>query len=80
MREIEIGKVYRHFKGKYYIVENIAFDCETQEELVIYRALYDDCKLWIRNKKVFLSEVGERPNNDNITNQKYRFERSEIER
>ncbi|MDD4376149.1 MAG: DUF1653 domain-containing protein [Clostridia bacterium] len=39
MREIGIGKVYRHFKGKYYMVKNIAFNCESQEEVVIYRAM-----------------------------------------
>ncbi len=75
MRNLEIGKVYRHFKGKYYLVENVALDCETQKEVVIYRALYGDNKLWIRDKEVFLSKVGNRPNNDNITNQIYRFER-----
>ena len=41
-------------------------------EKVIYRALYGDKDLWVRDKEDFLSEVGERQ--DNITNQKYRFE------
>lgn len=72
MREVEIGKKYRHFKGNYYRVENIAFDCEDMREKVIYRALYGDQDLWIRDKEDFLSEVGNRQ--DNITNQKYRFE------
>lgn len=72
MRELEIGKTYRHFKGNIYIVENIALDSENMNEKVIYRALYGDQKLWVRDKKDFLSEVGERK--DNITNQKYRFE------
>lgn len=78
MRELEVGKVYRHFKNKLYLVEGVAFDCETLKEVVIYRALYGDNKLWIRDKEVFLSEVGERKNNDNVTGQKYRFERYEI--
>lgn len=72
MREIKIGKKYRHFKGNMYRVENIALDCEDLKEKVIYRALYGDQNLWIRDKEDFLSEVGNR--NDNITNQKYRFE------
>lgn len=74
MREVEIGKIYRHFKSydKLYKVEDVAFDCETLEEKVIYRALYGDNKLWVRDKEDFLSEVGNRV--DNITNQKYRFE------
>ena len=72
MRELEIGKKYRHFKGKLYRVENVALDCEDMREKVIYRALYGDKDLWVRDKEDFLSEVGERQ--DNITNQKYRFE------
>ena len=72
MRELEIGKKYRHFKGNCYRVENVALDCETLKEKVIYRALYGDQNLWVRDKEDFLSEVGERK--DNVTNQKYRFE------
>ena len=26
MEEVKIGKVYRHFKGNYYFVENVAYD------------------------------------------------------
>ncbi|MEG2459958.1 MAG: DUF1653 domain-containing protein [Clostridia bacterium] len=77
-RKLEIGKVYRHFKNKLYLVVDVALDCETQRESVVYRALYGDCKLWIRDKEDFLAEVGERKNKDNVTNQKYRFERIEI--
>ncbi|MEG0510525.1 MAG: DUF1653 domain-containing protein, partial [Clostridia bacterium] len=61
-RKLEIGKVYRHFKNKLYLVVDIALDCETQRESVVYRALYGDCKLWIRDKEDFLAEVGERKN------------------
>ena len=39
MNEVKIGKVYRHFKGNYYFVENIAFDSETKERMVIYKPL-----------------------------------------
>lgn len=79
MRELEIGKVYRHFKNKIYIVECIAFDTETQKELVVYRELYGEARRWVRDKESFLSEVGDRPKNDNITGQKYRFERVELQ-
>ena len=75
MQEVKIGKVYRHFKGNYYFVENIAHDCETQERIVVYRRLYekeDGRYLWLRPEKIFLSEISERP--DNITGQKHRFE------
>ena len=29
MEQVKIGQVYRHFKGNYYFVENIAYDSET---------------------------------------------------
>ena len=74
MRELEIGKIYRHFKSedKLYRVEDVAIDCENLREMVIYRALYGDNKLWVRDKEDFLAEVGNRA--DNVTNQKYKFE------
>ena len=75
MEEVKIGKVYRHFKGNYYFVENVALDSETKERVVIYKPLYErlDSKIWVRKEKMFLEEVSvDRP--DNITGQKIRFE------
>lgn len=75
MEKVETGKVYRYFKGNYYFVENVAYDSETQERMVVYRPLYerkDGKQLWIRPEKMFLEEIPERP--DNITGQKHRFE------
>jgi len=74
MEEVKIGKVYRHFKGNYYFVENRALDSESKEWLVIYKPLYDreDSKIWVRPEKMFLEEIPERP--DNVTGQKHRFE------
>ena len=40
MNEVEIGRCYRHFKGNYYFVENIAYDSETKERMVVYKPLY----------------------------------------
>ena len=45
--EIKIGK-YRHFKGNEYEVLAIAKHSETQEEMVVYRALYGDGGVWVR--------------------------------
>lgn len=73
MNEIKIKSVYRHFKGNYYYVENIAKSSETQEEFVIYRALYDTEKLWIRPTKMFIEKI-DINREDNVTKQKYRFE------
>ena len=75
MEEVKIGKVYRHFKGNYYFVENIALDSETKERVVIYKPLYErqDSKIWIRKEKMFLEKFVQ-TRKDNITGQKNRFE------
>ena len=70
--ELVIKGIYKHFKGKYYIVEDIALDSETLEEVVVYRQLYGDHKLFIRKKEMFLSLV-DKEKYPNVT-QKNRFE------
>ena len=57
MREVQIGRVYRHFKGDYYVAEAVAHDSETGEAVVIYRKLYGDGGLWVRPLSMFLSAV-----------------------
>ena len=47
MDEIKIGK-YRHFKGGEYEVLCLAKHSETQEEMVVYRALYGEGETWVR--------------------------------
>ncbi len=47
MNEIKLGK-YRHYKGKEYEVLGIATHSETEEPMVVYRALYGACGLWVR--------------------------------
>lgn len=77
MQELKIKGVYKHFKGDYYLVEDVAKDSETQKEMVVYRRLYGNGDLWIRPKEMFLSEVDHEkyPN----VKQKYRFELQTIE-
>lgn len=75
MNNVIIGKVYRHFKGNYYYVQDIALDSETKKRMVVYSPIYDreDSRLWVRPEKMFLEEIdSSRP--DNITRQKIRFE------
>lgn len=47
MSEISLGR-YRHFKGGEYEVLHIARHSETEEPLVVYRALYGDGDVWVR--------------------------------
>ncbi len=47
MNKIRLGK-YRHFKGGEYEVIALAKHSETQEEMVVYRALYGERQVWVR--------------------------------
>lgn len=76
MRELQIRRVYRHFKGDYYLVEGVANDSETGAPFVIYRKLYGDGGLWLRPLEMFLSKVEKEKYPD--CPQEYRFELQEI--
>ena len=75
--EVIKNRVYKHFKGDYYLVLDIVIHSETKEEMVLYRALYGGGKLYVRPLSMFISEVDQvkYPN----VKQKYRFELQEIE-
>ena len=47
VQSIPCGR-YRHFKGKSYEVIGIARHSETEEPLVVYRALYGEGGIWVR--------------------------------
>ena len=56
MNEIKLGK-YRHFKGKEYEVLCLARHSETDEQLVVYRALYGEGEVWVRPASMWNEEV-----------------------
>ena len=81
MNEIELrksklrdykGKIVKHFKDKYYLILDIGINSESDEEVVIYKALYEECKVFVRPIDMFISEVDHEkyPN----VKQKWRFE------
>jgi len=53
---LEAG-IYRHYKGSRYEVLGVARHSETEEVLVVYRALYGDFGLWVRPLKMFQEKV-----------------------
>lgn len=67
------GDIVRHFKGGRYEILHLAKDSETQEDVVVYRALYGERGIWVRPKAMFFSAVDREKYPDAA--QTYRFER-----
>lgn len=73
--ELKIGRVYRHFKGDFYLVEAVANDSETGEPFVVYRKLYGTAALAAAPCHVPQPRGQE---NQPDAAQEYRFELQEI--
>lgn len=56
MDEIKLGR-YRHFKGNEYEVLCIASHSETLEPMVVYKALYGDQGVWVRQASMWNEKV-----------------------
>lgn len=56
-----IGKIFKHYKGKYYKVLNIAHHSEISEKLVVYQQLYENeysyGYVWCRPYNMFFEEI-----------------------
>ncbi|MBF60279.1 DUF1653 domain-containing protein [Halomonas sp. FeN2] len=49
--------IYRHYKGSLYEVLGTAQHSESEELLVVYRALYGEYGLWVRPLDMFVETV-----------------------
>ena len=56
MTNLQPGR-YRHYKGNFYELVGVARHSETEEEMVVYRKLYDDYSLWVRPLVMFTENV-----------------------
>ena len=70
--EVLIGRIYKHYKGNYYITLELALNTETEEQMVIYKALYGEGKVFARPLTSFTEKVEGK-------NQEHRFELQNIE-
>ena len=70
------GQILRHFKGDLYLLLDFAYHTETGEKMVIYKALYGECEMYVRPYQMFAEEVP--AGKDNPTGQKFRFMYHEV--
>ena len=83
MREFKPGDIVTHFKRKesdsgneyMYEIVGIAMHSETGQELMVYRPLYGDQKLYARPLEMFMGKVDQEKYPD--VKQIYRFEKVE---
>ena len=75
--EVIKGRVYRHYKGDYYIVVDIAVNSDDLTKFVIYRGLYGDGPLWIREITDFIALLDDEKRIK--YNQEYRFQLQDIQ-
>ena len=70
------GEFYRHFKGNLYQIIGIAKHSETEEEMVVYQALYGTFGLYVRPLSSFLEEL--RPEASSKWGQTRRFQKISV--
>ncbi len=48
-QDVEVGGIYKHFKGKDYKVLFLGKDTETKKDIVVYISLYSPYIVWVRS-------------------------------
>lgn len=54
---IKVGQKYKHFKGNEYLVLHLAKHSETEQDMVVYQALYGERGIWVRPISMFEEKV-----------------------
>jgi len=49
--------IYKHYKGNFYELYHTAQHSETEERLVVYKALYGEQGIWVRPYEMFVEKV-----------------------
>ncbi len=70
-RTVNVGEVYRHFKGNVYEIVALAVNADNREQVVVYKSLSNG-KVFVRSYAGFVGEVNKNKYPDSP--QKYRFE------
>ena len=52
MQKVEVGKIYRHYKGNVYKIIALAKHSETEEDMEVYSSL-EEAKIWVRPKRMW---------------------------
>ena len=60
MQKIEVGKIYRHYKGNTYKIIAFAKHSETLEEMIVYQSTKNN-EIWVRPKNMWNEKI----NNNN---------------
>ena len=67
LKENMVGRRYKHFKGRTYIVNDIAVHTESDEIMVIYKCFADPFVTWCRPLSMFTSDVGRKYYSHGVT-------------
>lgn len=70
------GRIYKHFKGDFYLVKDIVIHSETKELMVLYQALYGEGLTYVRPYEMFREKV-DKVKYPNVQ-QEYRFELQDL--